>query len=34
VQPIPGPPDAFADYLRKDSLKWGEVIRAAHVKIE
>src|SRR5215472_10291702 len=34
VQPIPGPPDAFSDYLRKDSLKWGEVIRAAHVKIE
>lgn len=34
VQPIPGPPDAFAEYLRKDSLKWGEVIRAAHVKIE
>jgi tripartite-type tricarboxylate transporter receptor subunit TctC len=34
VQPIPGPLDAFAEYLRKDSAKWGEVIRAAHVKIE
>jgi tripartite-type tricarboxylate transporter receptor subunit TctC len=34
VQPIPGPLDAFAEYLRKDSTKWGEVIRAAHVKIE
>ena len=34
VQSIPGPLDAFAEYLRKDSLKWGEVIRAAHVKIE
>jgi tripartite-type tricarboxylate transporter receptor subunit TctC len=34
VQPIPGPLDAFAEYLRKDSVKWGEVIRAAHVEIE
>jgi tripartite-type tricarboxylate transporter receptor subunit TctC len=34
VQPIPGPLDAFAEYLRKDSRKWGEVIRAANVKIE
>jgi tripartite-type tricarboxylate transporter receptor subunit TctC len=34
VQPLPGALDAFAEYLRKDSAKWGEVIRAAHVKIE
>jgi tripartite-type tricarboxylate transporter receptor subunit TctC len=34
VQPIPGPVDAFAEYLRKDSAKWGEVIKAANVKIE
>jgi tripartite-type tricarboxylate transporter receptor subunit TctC len=34
VQPVPGPLDAFAEYLRKDSAKWGAVIRAAHVKIE
>ena len=34
VQPIPGPLDAFAEYLRKDSAKWGEVIKAANVKIE
>jgi tripartite-type tricarboxylate transporter receptor subunit TctC len=34
VQPVPGPLDAFAEYLRKDSAKWGEVIHAAHVKIE
>jgi tripartite-type tricarboxylate transporter receptor subunit TctC len=34
VQPVPGPLDAFAEYLRKDSAKWGEVIRAANVKIE
>jgi tripartite-type tricarboxylate transporter receptor subunit TctC len=34
VQPIPGPVYAFAEYLRKDSIKWGEVIKAANVKIE
>ncbi len=34
VQPIPGPVDAFAEYLRKDSIKWGDVIKAANVKIE
>jgi tripartite-type tricarboxylate transporter receptor subunit TctC len=34
VQPVPGALDAFAEYLRKDSAKWGEVIHAAHVKIE
>jgi len=34
VQPLPGPLDAFAEYLRKDSAKWREVIRAANVKIE
>jgi len=34
VQPVPGALDAFAEYLRKDSAKWREVIHAAHVKIE
>jgi tripartite-type tricarboxylate transporter receptor subunit TctC len=34
VQPIPGPLDAFAEYLRKESAKWGEVIKKANVKIE
>jgi tripartite-type tricarboxylate transporter receptor subunit TctC len=34
VQPLPGSLDAFAEYLRKDSIKWGEVIKAANVKIE
>jgi tripartite-type tricarboxylate transporter receptor subunit TctC len=34
VQPVPGPLDAFAEYLRRDSAKWGEVIKAANVKIE
>lgn len=34
VQPVPGSLDAFAEYLRKDSAKWGRVINAANVKIE
>jgi tripartite-type tricarboxylate transporter receptor subunit TctC len=34
VQPVPGPLDAFAEYLRQDSAKWGQVIHAARVKIE
>ena len=34
VQPVPGPLDDFAEYLRKDSAKWGKVIDTAHVTIE
>jgi tripartite-type tricarboxylate transporter receptor subunit TctC len=34
VQPVPGPLDVFAEYLRKDSAKWREVIKASHVTIE
>jgi tripartite-type tricarboxylate transporter receptor subunit TctC len=34
VQPISGPLDAFAEYLRKETAKWGEVVKAANVKIE
>jgi tripartite-type tricarboxylate transporter receptor subunit TctC len=34
VQPVPGPLPAFAEYLRKDSAKWREVITASHVTIE
>jgi tripartite-type tricarboxylate transporter receptor subunit TctC len=34
VQPLPGPLDAFAEFLRKDSTKWGQIINAANVKIE
>jgi tripartite-type tricarboxylate transporter receptor subunit TctC len=34
VQPIPGSLEAFAEYLKKDSEKWGKVIREANLKIE
>lgn len=34
VQPIPGSRSAFADYLRAESARWGEVIGKANVKIE
>jgi tripartite-type tricarboxylate transporter receptor subunit TctC len=34
VEPVPGPLDAFSEYLRKESAMWGTVIRKANVKIE
>jgi tripartite-type tricarboxylate transporter receptor subunit TctC len=34
VQPIPGSMEAFAEYLRKDSVKWAKVINAANLKID
>ncbi len=34
VQPVPGPLPAFEAYLKKDSAKWREVIKASHVTIE
>jgi tripartite-type tricarboxylate transporter receptor subunit TctC len=34
VEPVPGPLDAYAEYLRKESAMWGAVIRKANVKIE
>ena len=34
VQPVPGSLDGFAEFLRKDSAKWEEVIKKANVKIE
>jgi tripartite-type tricarboxylate transporter receptor subunit TctC len=34
IQPLPGPLDAYAGYLRKESAKWGKVIKAANLKIE
>jgi tripartite-type tricarboxylate transporter receptor subunit TctC len=34
VEPVPGPLDSYSDYLRKDSAKWGDVIKKANVKIE
>jgi tripartite-type tricarboxylate transporter receptor subunit TctC len=34
VEPIPGPLDAYADYLRKESAMWGDVIKKANVKVE
>lgn len=34
VQPVPASLDGFAEFLRKDSARWEEVIKAADVKIE
>jgi tripartite-type tricarboxylate transporter receptor subunit TctC len=34
VQSVPGSLGAFTEYLRRESTKWREVIKNAHVKIE
>ena len=34
VQAIPGSLEAFADYLKRDSVKWAKVIKAANLKID
>jgi tripartite-type tricarboxylate transporter receptor subunit TctC len=34
VQPVPGPLGAYTEYLKRDSAKWREVIKASHVTIE
>jgi len=34
VQPLPGPMDEFADYLKKDSAKWAKVVKDTNLKIE
>jgi tripartite-type tricarboxylate transporter receptor subunit TctC len=34
VQPIPSSLEAFAEYLKKDSVKWAKVIREANLKID
>ena len=34
VTQVPGPIEAYADYLRRDSARWGRVIKAANVKID
>jgi tripartite-type tricarboxylate transporter receptor subunit TctC len=34
VQPVSGSLDAFAEYLGRESTKWGQVIKKAHVTIE
>jgi len=34
VEQVPGPPDAFADYLHKQAAKWSKVIAGAKLRIE
>jgi tripartite-type tricarboxylate transporter receptor subunit TctC len=34
VERLPGPPEAFADYLKKQSAKWSKVIADAKLRIE
>lgn len=34
VEPAPSTPQAFADYIRSETVKWGQVIRNAGIKLE
>jgi tripartite-type tricarboxylate transporter receptor subunit TctC len=34
VEPAPSTPQAFADYIRSETVKWGRVIRSAGIKLE
>ena len=34
IFPIVSSPDAFAERIRRESAKWGKVIRDANVKVE
>ena len=31
---VDGPPQAFARYINSELTRWGEVVRAANIKIE
>jgi tripartite-type tricarboxylate transporter receptor subunit TctC len=32
--PVGGTPDEFAAFLREETAKWGEVVRAANIRLE
>ncbi len=34
VEILGGPPDAFARYMAAESKRWGEVVRAANIRVE
>jgi tripartite-type tricarboxylate transporter receptor subunit TctC len=34
VEPAPSTPQAFADYIKSETVKWGEVIRNAGIKLQ
>ena len=34
AEPAPSSPEAFAAYIRAETKKWGEVVRAAGVKLQ
>lgn len=34
VEPAPSTPQAFADYIKSETAKWGQVIRSAGIKLE
>ncbi len=34
VEPAPGTPKAFDDYIRAETRKWAKVIKAANIKLD
>jgi tripartite-type tricarboxylate transporter receptor subunit TctC len=34
VEPAPGTPKAFDDYIRAETMKWAQVIKAANIKLD
>ena len=34
VEPLPGSPVAFGDYIRSETKKWAKVIKTAHIKLD
>lgn len=33
-EPLPGPPEELAAFMRSEQIKWTRVIREANVKVE
>jgi tripartite-type tricarboxylate transporter receptor subunit TctC len=34
VEPAPSRPEAFADYIRAETAKWGKVVKQGNIKID
>jgi tripartite-type tricarboxylate transporter receptor subunit TctC len=34
VEPVGGPPEAFARHIRGESEKWGRLVKAANIRLD
>ena len=34
IEPVGGTPEHFSEHVRRETAKWGEVIRKAGIKVE